>query len=282
MPKLRRNADFLPREDSPFVLKRRKPVPHQFVLDAIAPLQPYTRPMFGCLAVYVEDKIVLILRDKGVNTGDNGVWLATTEEHHHSLRRDFPRMRSIQVLGKGVTGWQVLPADAPDFESAALRACELVLARDPRIGKVPGARRASRSTKKEEKSTVKAKKSAARKGPARNVDEYLAGVPEPARSTLNKMRAVIRSVVPSEATETISYGIPAFKDKKVLVWFAAFSNHCSLFPTASVIAAFKNELKGFTISKGTIQFPLDKPLPTALIKKLVKARIARQENSKRR
>lgn len=120
--------------------KRRKPIPHAFVLDAIASLSPYTRPMFGCVAIYVKDKIVLILRDKATSTADNGVWLATTQEHHQSLRREFPNMRSIQVLGKAVTGWQVLPVDAPDFEAAALRACELVLARDPRIGKVPGAR----------------------------------------------------------------------------------------------------------------------------------------------
>jgi hypothetical protein len=96
--------------------------------------------MFGCLAIYVKDKIVLILRDKPTNTADNGVWLATTQEHHQSLRHEFPNMRSIQVLGKPVTGWQVLPVDAPDFESTALRACELVLAGDPRIGKIPGAR----------------------------------------------------------------------------------------------------------------------------------------------
>jgi hypothetical protein len=100
--------------------------------------------MFGCLAVYVQEKIVLILRDKRDQTADNGVWLATTEEHHQSLRREFPNMRSIKVLRKKVTGWQVLPADAEDFEEAAQRACELVLAGDPRIGKVPGARRASR------------------------------------------------------------------------------------------------------------------------------------------
>ena len=103
--------------------------------------------MFGCLAIYVEDKIVLILRDKRDQTADNGVWLATTEEHHQSLRREFPNMRSIQVLGKKVTGWQVLPTDAEDFEEAALRACELILARDPRIGKVPG-RRARSGAKK--------------------------------------------------------------------------------------------------------------------------------------
>jgi len=145
MSKPRRNTAVLPLDDSLFAVRQRKAVSHEFVLDAIAPLSPWTRPMFGCLAVYVKEKIVLVLRDKLKNTADNGVWLATTEEHHESLRREFPNMRSIKVLGKGVTGWQVLPADAPDFEEAALRACELIVAGDPRIGKVPGTRRVSRS-----------------------------------------------------------------------------------------------------------------------------------------
>jgi len=134
----------------------RKPVPHQFVLEAIASLSPWTRPMFGCLSVYVQDRIVLILRDKATSTADNGVWLATSEEHHKSLRREFPNMRSISVLGKPVTGWQVLPADAPDFEATALRACELVLAGDPRIGKVPGeGRGAGSQTRKSSKALKK-------------------------------------------------------------------------------------------------------------------------------
>jgi len=124
----------------------------------------------------------------------------------------------------------------------------------------------------------KAKGSAAPK----NTDEYLDAVPEPARSTLSKMRAVIRSAVPKEATEVISYGMPAFKHKGVLVWFAAFSNHCSFFPTAAIIDEFKNELKGYTLSKGTIQFPVHKPLPAALVKKMVKARIAFIEGQKKR
>src|SRR5713226_8219439 len=145
MSKPRRNTASLPPDDTLYAVKQRKPVPHEFVLDAIAPLSPRTRSMFGCLAIYAEDKIVLILRDKRDQTADNGVWLATAEEHHQSLRQEFPNMRSIQVLGKKVTGWQVLPTDAEDFEEAALRACELVLAGDPRIGKVPGARRASKS-----------------------------------------------------------------------------------------------------------------------------------------
>ena len=149
MTKPRRDKASFPLDDTPFAIKQRKAIPHEFVLDAMAPLSPETRSMFGCLAVYVQDKIVLILRDKRDGTADNGVWLATTEEHHQSLRREFPNMRSIQVFGKKVTGWQVLPADAKDFEEAALRACELVLAGDPRIGKVPGARRASRSGAKQ-------------------------------------------------------------------------------------------------------------------------------------
>ena len=116
----------------------------------------------------------------------------------------------------------------------------------------------------------------------KDVDEYLAAVPQPARSTLNKIRAAIRSAVPPEATETISYGMPAFKYNGVLVWFAAFSNHCSFFPTASVIEAFRNELQGFSTSKGTIHFPTDKPLPAALVKKMVKLRVAQIESKKRR
>ncbi|MGB2621657.1 MAG: DUF1801 domain-containing protein [Candidatus Acidiferrum sp.] len=120
---------------------------------------------------------------------------------------------------------------------------------------------------------------AKRHGAPKTVDEYLTRVPAPARAALNKMRATIQSAMPPDATETISYKIPAFKSSKgVLVWFAAFSGHLSLFPTASVIAAFQDELKSFSTSKGTIHFPAGKPLPVALIKKLVKARVAQIES----
>lgn len=120
------------------------------------------------------------------------------------------------------------------------------------------------------------------KGAPKDIDEYLAGIPQPARGTLNKIRAAIRSAAPPGTTETISYRIPAFKYKGILMWFAAFSDHCSLFPTAAVIAEFKHELKGVSTSKGTIQFPTDKPLPAALVRKLVKARVAQIESKKRR
>jgi uncharacterized protein YdhG (YjbR/CyaY superfamily) len=112
----------------------------------------------------------------------------------------------------------------------------------------------------------------------KTVDQYLAGVPEPACGTLKRIRAVIRSVVPAETTEVISYGIPMFKYKGMLVGYAAFKNHCSLFPTGSgVIKTFEKELKGYPISKGTIRFPSDKPLPDALLKKIVKVRVAEND-----
>jgi uncharacterized protein YdhG (YjbR/CyaY superfamily) len=119
------------------------------------------------------------------------------------------------------------------------------------------------------------------KGAYKDVGAYIARVPEPARGTLKKIRAAIRSAVPSEATEAISYGMPAFHYKGTLLWYAAFSDHCSLFPTASVIEAFKGELKKFSTSKGTIHFPVDKPPPATLVRKLVKARIAQKEQKKR-
>ncbi len=114
-----------------------------------------------------------------------------------------------------------------------------------------------------------------RKGKApKTVDEYLAGLPEPACSTLKHIRSVIQSVVPKETTEVISYGIPMFKFNGMLVGYAAFKNHCSLFPTGSgVLDQFENELRGHRVSKGTIHFPSDKPLPDALVKKIVKARV---------
>jgi hypothetical protein len=140
VPKARRSPGRRPFGEAQFVVKRRRIAPHEFVLDALAVLAPTTRTMFGCLAVYFEDKIVLILRDRGDSPEDNGVWLATAAEHHASLQRDFPSMRSIRLFGIKTTNWQVLPADAPDFEAAALHACDLIIARDPRIGKVPKSR----------------------------------------------------------------------------------------------------------------------------------------------
>ena len=136
------------------------------------------------------------------------------------------------------------------------------------------------------KSSSRRRTAAGNKTKPKSVNEYLAQTAEPARGTLNKIRATIRSVAPAEATEVISYGIPAFKIngpkyKGMLMWYAAFSDHCSLFPTASVINAVEEDLKAYKVSKGTIHFPVDKPLPAALLKKMVKARVVDMEDKKR-
>jgi uncharacterized protein YdhG (YjbR/CyaY superfamily) len=120
-------------------------------------------------------------------------------------------------------------------------------------------------------------------GPEKSVDveSYLARCPEPHRTTLEKLRATIGSVVPKDATEAISYGMPSFQYKGGLVAYAAFKEHCSFFPMSGrLVEEFAAELKGYKTSKGTIQFPVDKPLPAGLVKKMVKARIAQNEAKK--
>ena len=108
------------------------------------------------------------------------------------------------------------------------------------------------------------------------VDDYLATLPEDARATLEKLRKTIKAAAP-KATEGISYQMPMFKHHGMLVGFAAFKDHCSFFPGAKPVATFKDELKDYKTSKGTIRFPIGKPLPAALVKKIVKARIEENE-----
>lgn len=116
---------------------------------------------------------------------------------------------------------------------------------------------------------------------APDVETYLAWCPEPHRTTLEKLRATIRSVVPKEATEAISYGMPSFRYKGGLVAYGAFKGHCSFFPMSGrLVEEFADELKAYKTAKGTIQFPVDKPLPAALVKKMVKARVAQNEARK--
>ncbi|MGQ0733777.1 MAG: iron chaperone [Acidobacteriota bacterium] len=103
---------------------------------------------------------------------------------------------------------------------------------------------------------------------------YFACTPAPARKLLRQMRETIRSAVPRDAVEVISYRMPAFKHGRVLVWYAAFADHVSLFPGGSVPAGFQGDLADFKTSKGTIQFPLDRSLPTALVRRIVRARVA--------
>jgi len=129
---------------------------------------------------------------------------------------------------------------------------------------------------------MRAMKSKLKDGPE-GVEAYLAEVPEPARTTLQKVRATIRSAVPKETTEGLSYGMPAFRYKGALVAYAAFKDHCSFFPMqASLIDQMKDELAGYRTSKGTLQFASDKPLPAALLKRMVKARVEENDRKKSR
>jgi len=117
----------------------------------------------------------------------------------------------------------------------------------------------------------------------KTVNQYLAAVPEPARSTLKEVRAAIRAAAPAETTEIISYGMPMYKYKGTLIGFAAYAKHCSLFlATPSLLKLFKDELSRYEISKGTIRFPTDKPLPASLMKKIVKARAAQNDQKQDR
>jgi uncharacterized protein YdhG (YjbR/CyaY superfamily) len=111
-----------------------------------------------------------------------------------------------------------------------------------------------------------------------SVEAYLGNVPELARTTLGKLRAAIRAAAPKQAEECISYGMPAFRYKGGLVAYAAFKKHCSFFPmSASLLDDFTGDIEGYRTSKGTLQFPTDKPLPAALVKRMVKARVEQNE-----
>jgi uncharacterized protein YdhG (YjbR/CyaY superfamily) len=104
------------------------------------------------------------------------------------------------------------------------------------------------------------------------IDEYIATFPPNVQTILQQLRQVIKDAAPG-AEEAISYRMPAFKLNGVLVWFAAFKSHIGFFPKTSVIEAFKGELSGYELSKGTIRFPLDKPIPFDLVKRMVEFRV---------
>lgn len=127
--------------------KPKKPIPYVFVLEELAELEPYTKPMFGCTAVYVGEKIVVILRRREDFPDDNGIWLATAPEHHASLQAELPSMRSLRLFGPGPTGWQNIPEESSTFEEEAFRVCALVRKGDPRIGKVPARKRPKKKPK---------------------------------------------------------------------------------------------------------------------------------------
>ena len=134
----------MPRQPQPEPIKpKRKSPPHPFILEALDPLHPEVRPMFSAHAVYIGDKIVFMLRDSLKSPEDNGLWVVlseTADPASLALRKEFPSLRNIALLGGAIGHWLLIPSDSPDFESEALHACDLILAHDPRIGRVPKSR----------------------------------------------------------------------------------------------------------------------------------------------
>ncbi|MGB8539054.1 MAG: hypothetical protein WCD57_21705 [Acidobacteriaceae bacterium] len=122
---------------------KRKP-PHSFVLEALVALNPEVRPMFSGFAVYLGDRLVFMLRDHAKSARDNGVWVVLsegTDPADEGLRREFPSLRRIELLGNKIGHWLLIPSDSPDFEMESLHACDLLLRRDARLGRIPESRR---------------------------------------------------------------------------------------------------------------------------------------------
>ncbi len=122
-----------------------KPTAFPFVIEELSSIQPVVKPMFGAHGVYRETpdglKILFILRDRADEPEANGVWIATSAEHHDSLRKDLPIMTHLSIFGPGPTNWQNLPTSDERFEEMVLKACALALKDDHRIGRIPKARR---------------------------------------------------------------------------------------------------------------------------------------------
>lgn len=126
-----------------------KKIPFVFILDHLFQLSPSIKPMFGCHAVYIGEKIFLILRNGKDHPEANGIWIATSKEHHQSLKKEIPSLKTIDILsgGKGETHWQMISSENDDFENSAARICHMILNGDQRIGKIPKRKNVKGKTK---------------------------------------------------------------------------------------------------------------------------------------
>jgi hypothetical protein len=136
---MQKNRMVMPR---PARAKQKRP--HEFVVEALAPLNPEVRRMFSGFAVYAGDLLVCMLREHTKSPGDNGMWVVLSDGTNPAdpgLQREFPSIRSIDLLGNKIRHWLVIPSDSPGFEAEALHACDLLLRHDPRLGRIPESRR---------------------------------------------------------------------------------------------------------------------------------------------
>ncbi len=128
----------------PRAAKPKPKLPHAFVVEALAPLNPEVRRMFSGFSVYLGDRIVCMLRNHTKSPRDNGVWLVLSEGANPAdpkLHREFPSLRPIELVGGKIGHWLLIPSDGPRFEQEALHACDLLLRHDPRLGRIPASRR---------------------------------------------------------------------------------------------------------------------------------------------
>jgi hypothetical protein len=116
-----------------------KTIPFDFILDFLIPLDVTVKQVFGLWAIYVNEKIMLILRQRMDYPDTNGIWIATNQEHHKSLKVDLPSIHSISNYSHGIkeSEWQVIPVDSDDFESSARKVCDFIKHNDHRIGRIP-------------------------------------------------------------------------------------------------------------------------------------------------
>jgi uncharacterized protein YdhG (YjbR/CyaY superfamily) len=184
-----------------------------------------------------------------------------TPDQQDRFVHDFPRAFAPESGAWGLGGCTAVALDAVDDDTLGEA---LTIAWQ-------GAMATARASRPKQ-----ATRSAAGRRPA-DIDDYLASLTDDTRAALEKLRRAIKAAAP-RAEECISYGIPAFRlDGRVLVFFAAAAKHCSFFPGAYPIAALKDELTAYGISKGTVRFDPARPLPAALVRRLVKARIEEHE-----
>jgi hypothetical protein len=177
----------------------RKSVPFPFVLDELAPLDPQTRPMFGCLGVYVGERIVLILRDKGPSDADSGVWVAFNPDSLDELLSELPRLGEIEIFRTKVAGWKKLSARSIEFEDDVQRVCAMILRGDERVGKVPGAKRTKVAVKTavKPKSPKAATKAASKAAPKKAAAKVVAR--KASRATATKVPAKAAQKAPAKA-----------------------------------------------------------------------------------
>ncbi len=114
-------------------------IPFDFILDYLLPIETTVKPFFGMFAIYSGERLLLMLRERENQPEMNGIWIATAKGGQESLKKEMPALRTFSGLKEkdSVTGWQMIPAAADDFEETAIRVCELIARRDPRIGKIP-------------------------------------------------------------------------------------------------------------------------------------------------